>query len=142
MASLKTRINFNKIRNKKEKIKVRLKKEKTEKNDSKRKNKRRIWYGILSLITFLAIGVIILFIAFGAYIVMKAPEFKEEELYNKESSVIYDVNGRVITTLGMNVGEGEVEKRIKLSYDELPEVLVDALVATEDSRFFSIMVLI
>ena len=29
-----------------------------------------------------------------------------------------------------------LQKREKISYDEFPQVLVDALIATEDSRFF------
>ena len=42
---------------------------------------------------------------------------------------MYDINGDVITTLG-------AEKRESVSYDELPQVLIDAIIATEDSRFF------
>lgn len=138
MASLKNKINFNKVRNQKEKIKARLKRNKPEKNENKktRKNKRKIWYTILSIVIGLAILAIFAVIAFGAYIVLNAPEFNEDLLFNKESTVIYDKNNSVIATLGMNVGEDDVETRLKLSYEELPEVLVDAIIATEDSRFF------
>lgn len=136
MASLKSRINFNKLRNKKEKIKVRLKKQKGEDGLHKKKNKRKIWYTILSIITFLAILAVLTVILFGVYIIVKAPEFEESLLFNKDSTVIYDKNNEVIATLGMNAGEDTVEKRVKLSYDEIPEVMIDALIATEDSRFF------
>ena len=101
-----------------------------------RKRKRRTIYTILSIITALAIMFILGIILFAVFIVIKAPKFDESLLYDKESTVIYDRNGEVIATLGMNAGNDNVEKRIKLSYEELPEVLIDALVATEDSRFF------
>ena len=66
---------------------------------------------------------------FFYYIYMSAPEFKGELLYKKESSNIYDSKGDLITSIG-------TEKRQIVSYEELPQVLIDAIVATEDSRFF------
>lgn len=139
MKSLKSKINFNKLRNKKEGIKAQLKRNDTDDKKNKKEktkvNKRKTWYSILSIITFIAICIILVVILFGAYIVMSAPEFEEELLFNKESTIIYDKDNEVITTLGMNVGD-DVERRVKLSYEELPEVLIDAVVATEDSRFF------
>lgn len=68
-------------------------------------------------------------IAFCFYIVKNAPKFDPDELYAKDSSIIYDANGEIIAKLG-------AEKRTKISYDELPEVLVDAIIATEDANFF------
>lgn len=140
MANMKSKINFNKIRNTKDKLKAKLKKDnpKKEKNkkEKKPKNKRKIWYWILSIITGGAILVFLLLIAFAIYIVVKAPEFTEDKLYNKESTVLYMANGEELATLGMSVGGGDVEKRIKLDYDELPQVLIDAIIATEDARFF------
>lgn len=67
--------------------------------------------------------------AFCAYIVNNAPKFDPDELYAKDSTIIYDANGEIIAKLG-------AEKRTKISYDELPEVLVDAIIATEDANFF------
>ena len=64
-----------------------------------------------------------------AYVVLTAPEFDESALTVKDQTVIYDISGNVITTLG-------VEKRESVTYDELPQVLIDAIIATEDSRFF------
>ena len=138
MTSLKSKIHFNKLRNKKDKFKANLKKEKIKKDKppKQKKNKRKIWYIILSIITGLAILLILLVFSFVIYIVIKAPEFDEDLLFNKDSTIFYDINGEPYYTLGMNVGEDVVEKRIKLSYDEFPQVLIDALVATEDSRFF------
>ncbi len=140
------KINFKEAKQKKEKknkIKLRLKKEKPAKikepkeKKPKKKKSRKIGYIILSLITFFAIVFIGAVVFFAYYIVKNAPEFDEKLLYEKDSTVIYDSKGDLIATLGMNVNDsGEVEKRIKLTYDQFPEVLIDALVATEDSRFF------
>ena len=82
-------------------------------------------------IVFLSIIMIVLlvFAGFSTYIYLTAPEFKSELLYRKESSNIYDLSGKLITTIGN-------EKRIIVDYDELPQVLIDAIIATEDSRFF------
>ena len=68
-------------------------------------------------------------VAFYLYIASTAPAFKAEELYKKESSTLYDINGDLYATLGS-------ENRTLVTYDELPEVLINAIVATEDSRFF------
>ena len=67
-------------------------------------------------------------IVFAVYIVVKAPNFDPKNLYSTESSIVYDKNGKQITKLG-------VEKRKNVNYDDLPQVLVDAIIATEDSRF-------
>ncbi len=79
-------------------------------------------------LVFIFIGV--LFVSgFGTYIYFNAPEFKSELLYRKESSNIFDASGTIIATIG-------TEKRIIVDYEELPQVLIDAIIATEDARFF------
>ena len=61
--------------------------------------------------------------AFFVMIAVEAPEFQEAKLYKSEPSVIYDIKGNAIATIG-------TEDRVLLTYDELPEVLVNAIVAT------------
>ncbi len=94
--------------------------------DSKKKSKKKI-------ILLIFIGIIIFFIlvgiAFMVYIAVTAPKFDPDKLYKKEATIIYDKNGKQIASLGS-------EKREKVTYDQLPKVLVNAIVATEDSRFF------
>ena len=63
------------------------------------------------------------------YIVDHAPEFNEDALTMTQTTKIYDANGIEIAELG-------TEKREIIKYNQLNEALVDALVATEDSRFF------
>lgn len=150
MASVKSKINFNKMRNKGDKLKAKFRKDKKKEDKPikevkekkqkekkpRKKGKKSIWYYLLLTVTIGAILMFIIVIIFGIYIVTNAPKFHEDLLFNKDSTIIYGRNGEVLTTLGMNVGGDEVEKRVKVSYDELPEVLIDAVIATEDSRFF------
>ncbi len=102
---------------------------KPKKNRSNKSKKKTIlkWILIVILVMFIAcfVGLAIFF----GYIVLSAPAFDPDNLYQQQSSIIYDNKGKVLTTLG-------VEKREVVSYDELPEVLVNAIVATEDARFF------
>ncbi len=62
-------------------------------------------------------------------VVRRAPDFEPDLLYKKEASIFYDNDGEEITRIGLEIRE-------LLDYDELPEVLVDAVIATEDARFF------
>lgn len=84
---------------------------------------------LLIIIMMLLILGVCACIAFCAYIVVSAPEISEKRLYKTNSTVIYDVNGNEMARIG-------AENREKVTYDDLPEVLVDAIIATEDSRFF------
>ena len=83
------------------------------------------------LICVLSLGILILIavIGFMVYIVVQAPKFDVKNLDTKEPTILYDKDGNEFEKLGS-------EMRDKITYDELPEVLVDAIVATEDSRFF------
>ena len=107
------------------------------KNKNKKENKKKsnIWKKILIICLFLAIFAIIAFGLFCAYIVLTTETFNPNKLTTRESSIIYDKEGNEIYTLSNNQND-DVEKRIKITYDDLPQVLVDALIATEDSRFF------
>ena len=82
-------------------------------------------------IIVLVIGIIgiLAFVAFFTYIVIESPEFDVSKLEKGETTLVYDKDNNLIATLGS-------EKREKLTYNELPEVLIDAIIATEDSRFF------
>ena len=114
---------------KEKKTKTKVKKEKIPKKEKKEKKKGHVGQTILIVIMVFGIGIASLILAFGLYIVFTAPEFTITRLYNKEASAIYDKDNNLITRLGQ-------ENRVIKSYDEFPQVLVDALIATEDSRFF------
>ena len=90
------------------------------------KNKmRKFVAGIL----ILGISSILLGFAFIGYIVATAPAFNPENMDRAEASILYDADGEEITRLG-------AERREKITFDDMPDVLVDAILATEDSRFY------
>ena len=114
------------------KVKPKTTKKNTEiKNTNKKKRKLNlktrniILIGILSVLIFIVSVILIFFI----YIIFSAPEFDTDILYKTQSSIFYDPSGNEIARVGY-------ENREIISYDELPEVLIDAIIATEDSRFF------
>ena len=99
------------------------------KPEKKEKKKKKVWKKLLFIFLILCIFAILAFCAFWAYIVANAPKFKPEELYHQEASTLFDKDGKEFAKLG-------AENREIISYDDLPEVLIDAIVATEDSRFY------
>ncbi len=132
------KINFKKIIKKKEKeeqekkdkiLEKKEKKEKVKKIKKHRRRKFRFFYWLLVLIVFFALMIFIAGVGFCYYIVKSAPEFDVEKMFEKEATRIFDASGNLYATLG-------TEQRQKITYDELPEVLIDAIIATEDSRFF------
>jgi penicillin-binding protein 1A len=103
-----------------------------EKKSHEKKSKKK-WGKLASaiFITVLTSGIIMILcgVAFMGYIVVSAPKFDKQKLLYKEASVLYDINGKEVDRMG-------TEMRDKVTYDEIPQVFVDAIIATEDSRFF------
>jgi len=94
----------------------------------KTKNKSLTHKILIALMTLFIIGSGLV-IAFVLFIVISAPKFEVSQLYKSSSSIIYDTNKNVLAELGQ-------ERRDNVTYDELPEILIDAIIATEDSKFF------
>ena len=132
-ADIKEKSNTNK--KKIEKITSKNKSETKSTNRNKKRNKnnkkpkRSIWKKILTFILILGIIGVLLVAAFFGYIVITAPMFDEAAFEVKDQTVVYDIDGNIIAKLG-------AENRESVSYDELPQVLIDAIIATEDSRYF------
>ncbi|MCI8575786.1 MAG: hypothetical protein HFI09_04885 [Bacilli bacterium] len=99
------------------------------KKRKKKQNKGKVLNFILTSLMVLGIGIASCVLAFGLYIIFTAPDFDSDKLYNKEATVLYDRNGVELTRYG-------AENRVLISYNDLPQVFVDALVAVEDSRYF------
>lgn len=97
-------------------------------NTSKRKvsKKKKM---ILNILIICVIAFASLMAVFFAYIIVKAPKFDPNNLKFTQMSELYDTEGNIITKMGN-------ENRTEISYDDLPEVLIDAIIATEDSKFF------
>lgn len=91
-----------------------------------KKKKRKIF--LIALLSFF----ILILVAIGVFIIIiikSAPEFNAENLFTKEATILYDKDGEIYAKLG-------AEKRVKIKYEDLPQVLVDAIIATEDARFY------
>ena len=101
---------------------------KKENNDNK--TKKPVKTIVISSILILGITIVSIILVFALYIIITSPNFDRDELYSKESTVLYYSDG--VTELA-RIG---AEDRVLVSYDDLPQVLVDAIIATEDSRFF------
>ncbi len=103
----------------------------SEENMKKKGNKPKKKKGKIILLVILCIflAIMVAGIAFLTYIVITAPKFDPDNLYTKEASTLYDSNGESFARLGS-------EMREKIEYDDMSEELVNAIVATEDSRFF------
>lgn len=111
------------------KKKINQKEIKPKKEKKKKKLGWRIFQWFLLFCCFCFIAGVIAVIAFCSYIVKNAPEFKPEALYSSEPSKVYGLDNKLIATLG-------TENRDIITYSELPEVFINALIATEDSQFF------
>lgn len=61
--------------------------------------------------------------------------FDLSKLDKTETSVIYDNKGQIISELGVLNGN-QAEKREIIDYEEASEVLINAIIATEDARYF------
>ncbi len=100
-----------------------------EKVKKKKKVAGKIINGVLSFFMFFGIVGMIAVMVFCGYIIISAPAFNTDLLYSKEASIFYDKNGKEFARVG-------AEQRELVYYNDLPEVLIDAIVATEDSRYF------
>jgi len=110
-----------------------VKKTKKKNVRSKKKKKENVKGKWLKrfIVAILLLGIIgvLLGASFMVYIAFSAGEFDPNKLASQDQSVVYDKDGEIMATLGL-------EKRESVKYSQLPQVLVDAIIATEDSRFF------
>ena len=113
----------------KEKLLSVMKKNNNDETKPKKKRKKLTAHKILIIILALAIAFVSLILVGALYIIISAPDFDTDKLYQRESTVLTLADGTELARLG-------AENRDLVSYDDLPEVLVDAIVATEDARFF------
>ena len=102
-------------------------------NIKKRKKKKvdkvTLWATIVSICTVLALMVVVIGLIVIILMLKNKPTLNVTDFDSKESSIVYDYEGNEIADLGATI-------RANATYEELPNIVVDALVAVEDSRFF------
>ncbi|MHA6251131.1 transglycosylase domain-containing protein [Oceanobacillus sp. CAU 1775] len=105
------------------------KKSRTARRNQKEKGKKPVWK--LILISLLSVGLLLGIIVggVGIYWIATAPDLDPEKLSIPLTTQLIDKNGEVFATPG-------VENREKVNFEDLPDVLIDAVTATEDARFF------
>lgn len=81
-----------------------------------------LWVGIIAGILSLAAFLIIASWDIPSFEALENPEYDS-------ASVIYSNDGTIFGTY-------YIENRLPVTFDDLPETMVDALIATEDARFF------
>ena len=99
------------------------------KQQKSKKGKKPVWKRV---ITYLFAFILLMFLVVGgvfAYFIMTAPKIDIDKLDVAFASQYYDQDGNQFADRG-------AENRIKIEYDDLPQVLIDAVTATEDVRFF------
>ena len=82
-----------------------------------------------SLITFILVGIFLLFSAFW-YFSSGLPDYKK--LSNYEPSVL----SRVYTNNGNLIAEFSLEKRLFIPYESIPEKVINSFLSAEDKNFF------
>ena len=96
----------------------------------RRKTKHRVLLSLLALIIMLGL---ICCLLVGGYVMAVAadlPDITAEDLVTAQTSFVYDSQGNEIATLHGG------ENRITVPLDQMPKHLLDAVVASEDIRFY------
>ncbi|HIS29173.1 MAG TPA: PBP1A family penicillin-binding protein [Candidatus Avamphibacillus intestinigallinarum] len=96
---------------------------------SKKQDKKPIWKKVIATILIVMVLCILGVGALFTYYIATAPKIDAAKLSDPFPSEFYDQDGDLIATLGK-------EKRSKVNYENLPDTLIDAVTATEDSRYF------
>lgn len=95
----------------------------------KTSKKVKIFAILTWVVVFLGICAVIGAGIFAFKLLEGKPEFDANRLLSEDSSIIYDANGNEIVELGLYLREN-------IEYDQMPNVLIDAFLSIEDSRFF------
>ena len=83
----------------------------------------------MSIVVFMCAVAAIAALVFAYKLCEDKPTLKIEDLRSPDSTIIYDSDGNKIMELGMYLREN-------IEYKDMPNCLIDAFLAIEDSRFF------
>lgn len=96
----------------------------------KKRNIKRTIIKVFGILVLAFLAMIIVGVLVFAYYAWKAPAFNESALKDQLPTKIYDKNNKLVTTLYMG------QKREHVKFDEVPDKMKDAVLATEDNRFY------
>ena len=100
----------------------------------KKINKVNLWATIVSIVAVIGLIGLIGGIVVIATLLRNKPTLNVSDFDQQESSIVYDSRGEEIANLGTVI-------RQNIEYDEIPNCVVDAFVAVEDSRSLNITAL-
>ncbi|PCQ21999.1 transglycosylase [Klebsiella pneumoniae] len=96
----------------------------------KKRNIKRTIIKVFGILMLAFLAMVIVGVLVFAYYAWKAPAFNESALKDQLPTKIYDKNNKLVTTLYMG------QKREHVKFDEVPDKMKDAVLATEDNRFY------
>ena len=124
----KIEIESNKESKERKKRKIEMSEREKRRYLKKKRKRKRIILSIIGCITIVSV--------FGIYGVWNTFQetsiFDKNKLLSTEKSVMVNANGETYYSYGSD----ESGTRENVKYSDIPQVLVDAVIATEDSRFF------
>ncbi len=95
----------------------------------KKINSTNLWAVIVSFIVIMGLICFVVGIIFIATMLTNKPTLNVSDFDQAESSIVYDSRGEEIANLGTVI-------RQNIEYDDIPNCVIDAFVAIEDSRYF------
>ena len=98
-------------------------------NPNFKNNKKEKLMKILKYVLYTASAAIIAIFFLCVFWIYQAPAFDSKILDNNTRTIVYDVNNNEVAKLGNEVGEN-------LETADIPQQMQDAILATEDNRFF------
>ena len=98
-------------------------------NPNFKNNKKEKLMKILKYVLYAASAAIIAIFFLCVFWIYQAPAFDSRILDNNTRTIVYDVNNNEVAKLGNEVGEN-------LETADIPQQMQDAILATEDNRFF------
>ncbi|WP_448913220.1 transglycosylase domain-containing protein [Gemella sp.] len=94
-----------------------------------KKGNKALWMKILRYGLYVASVAIISVFLLCVFWIYQAPAFDSKILDNNSRTIVYDANNNEVAKLGNQIGEN-------LETADIPEKMQDAILATEDNRFF------
>ena len=93
------------------------------------KPKKRLWLQIIKWFFIIALLIVVAGVGLFAYYAKDAPSISQNELQSGGTSSLYTNDGKFLLSLGS-------EKRTYVTNKEIPQQLKDAIISTEDRRFY------